>query len=211
MASLCMMSSSPAIFGQGKDETTQQTNEKIQKLASLGDLTPTDIPIGPGDLLHIDVFDVPELSRDVRVTTMGDISFPLIHKRIRAAGVTPFQLEQDIQDLLFQNGLVKDPQVSVFIKEQNSQPATIIGAVARQMTYQVNRPISLLELIADAGGITDAAGTVILITRPTETETVRPISDASSRKFLHCQRLGLQLENDPDSIARLAKLGKHSV
>jgi polysaccharide export outer membrane protein len=176
---LCIFSSSPATYGQAKDETTQQTNEKIQELASLGKPTLADISIGAGDLLHIEVFDVPELSRDVRVSSVGEISFPLIHERIRAAGATTFQLEQKIQDLLRQNGLVSDPQVSVFIKELNSQPVTIIGAVARPMTYQVNRPMSLLELIANAGGISDNAGTVILITRRTETETVRPISDSS--------------------------------
>lgn len=175
-ALICVLLSLQATYGQNKDETTQQTNEKIQELASLGKSTLADIPIGAGDLLHIDVFDVPELSRDVRVSTMGGISFPLIHERIRAAGATTFQLEQTIQDLLRQNGLVSDPQVSVFIKEQNSQPVTIIGAVARPMTYQVNRPMNLLELIANAGGITDGAGTVILITRRTETESVMPIS-----------------------------------
>jgi polysaccharide export outer membrane protein len=132
--------------------------------------------IGAGDLLHIEVFDVPELSRDIRVSSTGQIGFPLVHDRIRAAGVTTFQLEQKIQELLRENGLVSDPQVSVFVKEQNSQPATIIGAVVRPMTYQVNRPTSLLELIANAGGITDGAGTIILVTRRTETGSVMPIS-----------------------------------
>jgi polysaccharide export outer membrane protein len=177
---LCVLSSSQATYGQAKDETTQQTNEKIQELGSLGKSTLADIPIGAGDLLHIDVFDVPELSRDVRVSTTGGISFPLIHEKIKAAGATTFQLEQKIQDLLRQNGLVSDPQVTVFIKEQNSQPVTIIGAVVHPMTYQLNRPMSLLELIATAGGITDGAGTVILITRRTETETLAPISDTSN-------------------------------
>ena len=177
---LCILSSLQATYGQGKDETTQQTNEKIQELASLGKSTLADIPIGAGDLLHIEVFDVPELSRDIRVSTMGQIGFPLVHDRIRAAGVTTFQLEQKIQELLRQNGLVSDPQVSVFVKEQNSQPVTIIGAVARPMTYQVNRPMSLLELIANAGGITDGAGTVILITRRAETESVMPVSSSPS-------------------------------
>ena len=95
----------------------------------------------------------------------------MIHETVRAAGLSPFQLEQNIQDLFFQNGLVYHPQVSVFVKEQISQPVTIIGAVGHQMTYQVVRPTRLLELIADAGGITDGAGTVILITRRTETDT----------------------------------------
>jgi polysaccharide export outer membrane protein len=179
-ALICVLLSLQATYGQNKDETTQQTNEKIQELASLGKSTLADIPIGAGDLLHIDVFDVPELSRDVRVSNLGEISFPLVHERIRAAGATTFQLEQKIQDVLRQNGLVSDPQVSVFTKEQNSQPVTIIGAVVRPMTYQVNRPMSLLELIANAGGITDGAGTVILITRRTETEPLTPISDTSN-------------------------------
>ena len=64
--------------GQQKDETPKQTNEKIQQLASLARTRPVDTPIGTGDLLHIDVFDVPELSRDLRVSDTGDVSFPLI-------------------------------------------------------------------------------------------------------------------------------------
>ena len=72
-----------AAYGQAKDETPQQTNEKIQQLATLARAHPVDTPIGSGDLLHIDVFDVPELSRDVRVGDGGDISYPLIPARSR--------------------------------------------------------------------------------------------------------------------------------
>jgi protein involved in polysaccharide export with SLBB domain len=64
--------------GQRKDKNPQQTNEKIQQLAALARAHPVDTPIGSGDLLHIDVFDVRELSRDVRVSDTGDISYPLI-------------------------------------------------------------------------------------------------------------------------------------
>lgn len=166
--------------GQGKEETTQQTNDRIRELAALGRSSFGDIPLGAGDLIHVEVFDVPELSRDARISVSGEIGFPLIHERVRAASLTPFQLEQKIQELLIQNGLVSHPQVSVFVKEQNSQPVTIIGAVARPMTYQVLRPTTLLELIATAGGITDNAGTEILITRPTQKEVVKPISDTSN-------------------------------
>ena len=195
IAFLSILAGSQATYGQGKDESTQQTNEKIQELASLGKSTLADIPIGAGDLLHIDVFDVPELSRDVRVSNLGEISFPLIHEKIRAAGATTFQLEQKIQDVLRESGLVSDPQVSVFIKELNSQPVTIIGAVVRPMTYQVNRPMSLLELIANAGGITDGAGTVVLITRRTETESLTPISDTSGSSEPGSRTIRIQLQD----------------
>jgi polysaccharide export outer membrane protein len=180
IAFICSVFSQPATYGQTKDETTQQTNGRIQELANLRRSTSGDIPLGAGDLIHVEVFDVPELSRDARISVSGEIGFPLVHERIRAAGLTPFQLEQKIQELLIQNGLVSHPQVSVFVKEQNSQPVTIIGSVARPMTYQVLRPTTLLELIANAGGITDNAGTVILITRPTQKEFVKPVSDTST-------------------------------
>lgn len=151
---------------QQKDETPKQTNEKIQQLASLARTQPVDTPIGSGDLLHIDVFDVPELSRELRVSETGDVSFPLIPGRIHAAGLTPFQLENRLEQLLVANGLVSHPQVSVFVKEQNSQGVSVLGAVTKPMVYQVIRPTTLLEVLADAGGITDDAGSVVIITHP---------------------------------------------
>jgi polysaccharide biosynthesis/export protein len=165
---------------QQKDETPKQTNEKIQQLASLARTQPVDTPIGTGDLLHIDVFDVAELSRDLRVSDTGDISFPLIPGRIHAEGMTPFQLESQLEQLLVANGLVSHPQVSVFVREQNSQGISIVGAVSKPMVYQVIRPTTLLEVLADAGGITDDAGSLVIITRPTHPATEKAEAPASS-------------------------------
>ena len=150
---------------QQKELTSQQTNEKIKQLATLAGARPVDAPVGTGDLLHIDVFDVPELSRDIRVGDMGDISFPLIPGKIQAVGQTTFQLEQKLERLLVENGLVSHPQVSVFLKEQNSQPISVVGSVAHPMVYQVIRPTTLLEVLTSAGGITDDAASEVIITR----------------------------------------------
>jgi polysaccharide biosynthesis/export protein len=160
-------------YGQGKDETPQQTNQKIEQLATLARAHPADIPIGSGDLLHVDVFDVPELSRDVRVSDAGDISYPLIPAKILAAGLSPFQLEEKLEQLLIENGLVAHPQVSVFVKEQNSQPVTVVGAVNHTMIYQVMRPTTLLEVLSAAGGITDDAGADVIVTRTARQEVAR--------------------------------------
>ncbi len=160
-----------AAYGQATEQTPQQTNEKIQQLASLAQAHPVDEPVGSGDLLHIDVFDVPELSRDVRVGDAGDISYPLVPGKIAAAGLTPFQLEEKLERLLIENGLVSHPQVSVFVREQTSQPVSIVGAVQHTMVYQVMRPTSLLEVLSAAGGITDDAGSMVIITRPTHSDT----------------------------------------
>ncbi len=64
-------------------------------------------------------------------------------------------------------GLVTHPQVSVLVKEQNSQPVSIVGAVFKPGVVQINRPTTLLELLANAGGITDDAGNYVIITRNT--------------------------------------------
>jgi polysaccharide export outer membrane protein len=160
-------------YGQATEETPQQTNDKIQQLATLARAHPMDSPIGSGDLLHIDVFDVPELSREVRVGDGGDISYPLVPGKIQASGLTPFELEGKIEQLLIENGLVSHPQVSVFVKEQNSQPVSVVGAVQHTMVYQVIRPTSLLEVLSAAGGITDDAGSVVVITRPARSDVPR--------------------------------------
>jgi polysaccharide export outer membrane protein len=168
---------------QSRVETPQQTNDKIQQLAALKSSVPEGIPIGIDDLIHIDVFDVPELSRDVRVSDAGDISLPLVPDRIPAAGLSAFQLQERLAQLLIDNGLVSHPQVSVFLKERNSQPVSVIGAVNHPMIYQVLRPTTLLEILAAAGGITDDAGTQIMISRPARrgVPEIQPASETSDK------------------------------
>lgn len=152
--------------GRQTVQTSQQTNEKILQLASRARTEPVDIPIGAGDLVHVDVFGVPDLSRDVRVSQTGDITFPLLPGLIHVAGLDVFQLQNKIAQLLIENGLVSHPQVSVIVKEQNSQPISIVGAVRHPMVYQAVRPTTLLQLLAEAGGIGDDAGGDVIITRP---------------------------------------------
>jgi polysaccharide export outer membrane protein len=77
---------------------------------------------------------------------------------------------------------VTHPQVSVFVKEQTSQPVSLVGAVGRPSVYQIVRPTTLLELLANAGGITDEAGSVVLITRATGLPTARTVSDSTTEK-----------------------------
>ena len=183
LLAILMVGSWQVAYGQVTEQTPQQTNEKIQQLADLARTHPVDAPIGSGDLLHIDVFDVPELSRDVRVGDAGDISYPLIPAKIKAAGLTTFQLEEKLEQLLIENGLVSHPQVSVFVKEQTSQPVSVVGAVQRTMVYQVIRPTTLLEVLSAAGGITDDAGSVVIITRPAHTDTPKTQDDQCDGRF----------------------------
>ena len=164
---LILPGSQPA-FGQDKVQTPQQTNARIQQLAQDSHPQFTESTVGAGDLLHIDVFDVPDLSRDVRVSDNGLISLPLIPGRISVAGCSTFQLEEKIEKTLQENGLVMHPQVSIMVKEQNSEPISIVGAVGHPMVYHELRPTTLLEVLAEAGGITDDAGDSIIVTRQSQ-------------------------------------------
>jgi polysaccharide export outer membrane protein len=146
--------------------TPQQTNERIHALSENSKPASHEYTIGNGDLLNISVFDVPELTRDVRVSQSGTISIPLVPARLHIAGLTETQAQQVISDVLQANGLVSHPEVGVSVKEHRSKPITIVGAVQHPMVYEADRSVTLLEGLAEAGGIAADAGDTIIVTRP---------------------------------------------
>jgi len=172
----------PAAYSQNKFETPEETNARIRQLALATQAKQGEYVIGGGDLLVINVFDVPELSREVRVGESGYISMPLLPVRVHAGGLTSFQLEEKLAELLQVNGLVAHPQVSVAVKEQRSHPITVIGAVQHPMVYQAVRQTTLLEVLSEAGGIAPDAGNAVIITRaaPEPVAGATPGSDAST-------------------------------
>src|SRR5262249_55001746 len=149
--------------------TPQQANERIKELSASIRSQPHDYVIGVGDVLTVEVFEVPELSREVRVSLTGTIGLPLVPVRLRVSGLTELQAEEKIAEVLEANGLVSNPRVSVNAKERKSKPITIVGAVAHPMVYQMDGPVTLLEVLAQAGGIATDAGDTIIITRPVRT------------------------------------------
>ena len=154
--------------GQPVLETPQQVNDRIRELSTSLRMMPHDYVIGPGDLLGIYVFDVEELSRDVRVSQTGTISIPLVPMRIHVAGLTEMQVQQKIAELLEANGLLTHADVSVSVKEHKSKPITVVGAVMHPMVYEADRPVTLLEVLAEAGGISNDAGDTIIVSRPSQ-------------------------------------------
>ncbi len=113
--------------------------------------------IGPGDLLDVRVFNRPQLSRDaVRVDAKGVIRMPLIEEDIQAACLTEGELAKEVVQRY--RKYQRNPQVDVFVKEYNSQPVAVIGAVDKPGRFQLQRRVRLLELISSAGGPTEKAG-----------------------------------------------------
>jgi polysaccharide export outer membrane protein len=149
-------------------ETPQQVNDRIRTMSASARVIPHDYVIGNGDLLSIEVFDVKELSRDVRVSQTGSIGIPLVPVRLHVAGLTEVQAEQKISEVLEANGLVSHAEVSISVRERKSKPITVVGAVGHAMVYQADRPVTLLEVLAEAGGVANDAGDTVIVNRPVQ-------------------------------------------
>ena len=110
--------------------------------------------VGPFDKLTIDVFGIPELAqRDVQVDAAGRISFPLAGV-VEVSGKTPGEIEEVLAKQLRAN-FVRDPQVTVNLKETISQILTVEGQVTKPGVYPVVGRMSLLRAMAVAGGTTE--------------------------------------------------------
>src|SRR5258708_16184766 len=132
-------------------ETYQQTKDRIRALSAASRTAPPrDYVIGSGDLLGIQVFDVPELSGEVRVSQTGTIAIPLVPVRLHVSGLTETQVELKIAEVLEANGLVSHPDVSVAVKEHKSKPITIVGAVPHPMVYQADPQLTLIDVLPES-------------------------------------------------------------
>jgi polysaccharide biosynthesis/export protein len=169
----------PPSRAQAVLETPQQVNDHIRELSAGARAMPHDYVIGAGDLLGITVFDVQELSRDVRVSQTGTIGIPLIPVRLHVAGLTEMQTEQKIAEVLEANGLVTHADVSVSVKERKSKPITVVGAVAHPMVYQADRPVTILEVLAEAGGVANDAGDTVIVARTGQESQTDPLEPPS--------------------------------
>jgi polysaccharide export outer membrane protein len=109
-----------------------------------------DYVIGPGDLLKVEVFQVQDYSRTVRVSTSGRVSLPLVGV-VEAAGQTAANLETQLAQRLAAE-YIQNPFVSVFIEEYASQKVTVEGEVKKPGVFPLKGRTSLLEVLALAEG-----------------------------------------------------------
>ena len=107
--------------------------------------------VGALDVLEISVFKVPELSKSVQVADTGTINLPLLGE-VQASGKTASEIEKDLTRQLGAKYL-KSPQVTVYVKEHNSQRVTIEGALRKPGVYPIKGTMSLLQLVATAEGV----------------------------------------------------------
>ena len=129
-----------------------------------------DYLIGPQDELRIEIWDHPDLTRDVSVSLSGSFTFPLIGE-VKAADRSTEQVQREITKKLA-DGYLINPQVTVTITAYRSKQVNILGEVNNPGTYPYTRQTSLIELISTAGGLTNEAGPEAYILRSQENNPV---------------------------------------
>ena len=137
----------------------------VQTYTAMGDPKSNSYKIGPLDVLDITVFKVPDLSKTIQVSEAGTINFPLVGE-IEAGGKTAREVEQVLTKGLGTKYL-QNPQISVFVKEHNSQRITVEGAVKKPGVVPMAGGVSLLQAIAQSGGLDDVAASTAVVFRMT--------------------------------------------
>lgn len=121
-------------------------------IAARSNDTESDYPIGPGDLLHITVFDHDELTTDARVSQSGNITFPMIGQQ-RVSGLPTREAEVTLSNQLNAGGFLRAPQVSINVTEFKSQKVSVMGQVTNAGQYALDGPKKVLDALAMAGGM----------------------------------------------------------
>jgi len=160
----------------------------------------SDYRIGPKDLLDISVFGLDELTKTVRVSEDGKISLPLVGE-VEVEGITKTELEKKLGQLLEEKYL-QNPQVTVFISEYQSKRVSVLGAVRNPGPYELLGRRTLLQVISQAGGITNESGKEIIVIREVEDGVSTSLKISIEDLFLKGDaRLNIPLQ--PDDIVNI--------
>lgn len=114
-----------------------------------------DTTLGPGDVFEVRVFRQDDMTGTYSVSAEGTISFPLVGT-IQVQGKTPAEVERALRERLA-DGYLRNPQVSVLVKEYKSKKISVFGEVRKPGTLTYAEGMTVVEAVAQAGGFTDMA------------------------------------------------------
>lgn len=132
--------------------------------------------IGPGDVFEVYVYDEPALSRPFKVSPKGTIDFPLVGT-VEVEGKEPQEIADLLRTRLIEAKILKNPSVSVLVKEINSRKVSVFGAVQKPGQFPMQEGITVVQAITLAGGFTPIADRdrVALSRRVSKTKVVRVV------------------------------------
>ena len=143
------------------DRSTTSARRDEPSPSAISRSEPRKLSIGPDDELDVSVYGVPDLSQHVRVDTSGD-AYLLLIGPVHVAGLTSAEAQAVIEKQLVQGRLVKDPHVSVYVKEFTGQSVSVVGEVNKPGNYPALSTRRLYDAFQQAGGLTPTAGKVTI-------------------------------------------------
>ncbi len=158
-----MTAPAPADARQAGDAHRQEALKKVAQFTSVADPNSKAYKVGPRDVLEITVFKVPDLSKTVQVSEAGTLNYPLAGE-IVAGNKTAREIEQELTKILGTKYL-QNPAVTVFVKEHNSQRVTVEGNVGKPGVIPMAGGMTLLQAIAQAGGLGVTAEKTVIVFR----------------------------------------------
>jgi polysaccharide export outer membrane protein len=120
--------------------------------------------VGPGDTLHVLVFDSPELEQRVSVADSGNANFTLVGD-VHVVGLSANQVARTLEGLLVRGHFLTHPNVNVMIEQSATMQVSVLGEVHNPGNYEIGTSRNILEIISLAGGLTDSADRNITIKR----------------------------------------------
>lgn len=141
-----------------------------------------DYKVGPEDLLEVTFLGQNELYRELRVNGQGEIDLPLVGP-VKVAGLSPVEISQKLARLYREGRYLKEPQITVVVKEYRHQRVAVSGAVNKPDFYEIIGPRTLLEVLGMAGGLSEKAGDMVHVIRKPREGTEGQVVQAAVESF----------------------------
>lgn len=136
------------------------------------DFSSQEYVLGAGDMLRILVYGSQDLTTEARISATGTITFPLLGE-LKLGGLTPTAAEKKISDSLEKGGLVKQPHVNLVVLQYQSQYVSVLGDVYKPGRFSLDRPSTLSDALALAGGATPNGSDIVTLIRTKEGKTTK--------------------------------------
>src|SRR5688500_13174641 len=144
-------------------EGASDLNERLRSMSAISRYS-QDYLLGPGDIIEVTVFGIEELKKkELTLDSLGKVSLPFINE-VQLLGLTPRESEVKV-GTLFEASVMKNPQVSVGVKEYKSQFINVLGMVLKPGPYQLTRRAFLVDALAMAGGVQEKSDTRAFVHR----------------------------------------------
>lgn len=170
-----MLAVTPAAFAQNNQQNNQPSATPSPDSRPSNNPTPQNplmtvpedfagLTLKPGFLLNVQVYDEPDLSARVRVDNAGNISMPFLQS-LHVEGDTVPQAQERIRQQFKENGILKNPQITIDVEQFATTSVTVMGEVLNPGKVELLAPHSLLDVIGMTGGETPMAGNTIEVRR----------------------------------------------